>query len=471
MSDKTQGIVKELYGLVASPHKYDEFMHNLTRHLEEMKAEDDDASRELSTHIDHASALVDVVTPWKMATDDELHTLLEKKVHSSFAVNRSGEIIDANSSSKVAYDLQSGMSVDDLLLQSDTEDSLAGAIKRVITRRYSKNTPYNLLRLTDPDTGRAVLATIETYESSITHDAVAIVQTSDVAWPAHLGPILQDLFDFTRAEVDVLKLVVEGFRGPEIAMRRGASEATIRSQLGAIFRKSGTTSQIECVRMVMGLSMLHDADEGRAIAEMLQAEASQRYYPRHRQRHLIKLQNGRQLDYAIFGADEGETLLFYHCQVFGDAWMPDAVDEAKAAGLRIIAPLRPGFGRSTVYDGVYSDPEVFAKDVEELLDHLGVERATIISVSSGLVHSLAAVAQMPGRFAAITAAHPILPVRSLDDLEGTNGYNYLIPRARLLFPPALKLMCRAGFAFVQTAGASAFYRALLRSSPLSLIHI
>lgn len=465
MAGNAQDIVKELYRLVAEPQKYDEFMHNLTQHLEEVHSDDEVSAAELSDHIDHASALVDVVTPWNLAVDDELRALLERKIHSAFAVDRSGEIIDANSSSKLTYDLQSAMTVDDLPFLSDAEGSFSNAIRGAILHGQRSNMPSNVIRLTHSETGRAVLATIDTYQGSANQDVVAIVQTSDVAWPSHLGPILQDLFEFTRAEIDVLRLVVEGFRATDIAKRRDATEATIRTQLAAIFRKSGMTSQIECIRMVMGLSMLHDADEGRSIAQMLQLEASQHYYPRHHQRHVLELENGRQLDYAVFGATQGRTLLFYHCQVFGDAWLPDAVDEAKAAGFRIIAPLRPGFGRTTVYDGTYSDPDMFAEDIEVLLDHENVKEATILSVSSGLVHALAAVARMPGRFKGLTAAHPILPVLTLADLEGTNGYNYLIPRARLLFPPALKLMCRAGFAFVQTAGIAAFYRALLRSSP------
>lgn len=465
MAEPEQDIIKELYGLVAEPHKYDDFMYDLSQRLEQLVESDATAPENLSTHIEHASALVDVVTPWHFAVDDDLRELLEKKVNSAFAVNRSGEIIDANSSSKAVYELISGMFVKDLPFQGDTEDALAHAIKQVTTHAHGTNAPSNVVRLADQTTGRAILATIDAYSSKVTQDIVAIVQTSDVAWPAHLGPILQDLFKFTRAEIDVLRLVVEGHRVSEIMTMRGASEATVRSQLAAIFRKSGTTSQVECIRMIMGLAMLHDADEGRAIADRLQAEIGSSYYPRTQQRQVLKLSNGRIIDYSVFGAETGDTLLFYHCQVFGDSWFPEAVEMARSAGLRIIAPLRPGFGQTTVYDGPYCDPQVFSADVEELLDHENVETATIVSVSSGLVHAVAAVDRMPGRFKGISATHPILPVLSLDDLEGTNGYNYLIPRARLLFPPALKLMCRAGFAFVQTAGAAAFIRALLRYAP------
>lgn len=102
-------------------------------------------------------------------------------------------------------------------------------------------------------------------------------------------------------------------------------------------------------------------------------------------------------------------------------------------GMRIIGPLRPGFGQTTVYPGEASEPGDFVTDVRALLDHLGIDKVAIVSFSSGLVHALAAAAQMPESITGITACHPLLPVLSDEDLEGTNGYNDLLPHARLVF--------------------------------------
>ncbi len=466
MSDKEQDIVKELYALVAEPHRYDAFMYDLSQRLESLKEDHDETDHAaLLTHIDHASSLVDIVTPWRYAIDDDLREILDRKIHAAMAINTAGEIIDANSSAKYLYDLQSGQYANELPLSGPSETGFPDIVRQAFPDHYKRNNPNNIFRFTDTRSGKPVLVTTETYESMATQAQVVIVQTSDFAWPAYLGPILKDLFSLTQAEIDILQLVVEGFKVSEIRTRRGASEATVRSQLSAIFQKTGVGSQVECIRMVMGLSMLHDANQGRAIASELEASQGPSYFPRSHQRRVLTLENKRTIEYSVFGAKDGDVLLFYHCQVFGDSWFQGAVDAAHRAGLQIIAPLRPGFGQTTVYSGKYSDPHIFAADIEALLDHLNVNRASILSVSSGLVHALAAVHRMPGRFTGISATHPILPVLTTEDLEGTNGYNYLIPHARLRFPPALKLMCRAGFAFVQTAGVAAFLRALLRSAP------
>lgn len=89
----------------------------------------------------------------------------------------------------------------------------------------------------------------------------------------------------------------------------------------------------------------------------------------------------------------------------------------------------------------------------------------MLTLSSGLVHGLALAELIPDRITSITACHPLLPVLTDEDLEGTNGYNYLIPHARLHFPQAIKFLCKAGFAFVMRSGPAAFGKAVFRASP------
>lgn len=134
----------------------------------------------------------------------------------------------------------------------------------------------------------------------------------------------------------------------------------------------------------------------------------------------------------------------------------------------MIAPLRPGFGQTTLYDGGFSDPRTFAPEMERLLDHLGIEQAPIICVGSGLMHALATAGHNPARVLSITATHPWLPITKNEDMDGLSGFNKLIAHTRLHFPPGLRFMVKAGFAFVSKAGPGAFARSLLRDSPKDL---
>ena len=461
-------IISQLYAVVESPQRYEAFMQSLQDKIEALPTRDeadDSTPTFIGEHMNRACSLVDIVTPWRLDSDSELHGILAQKMQAMIALDAGGNVIDSNDAANVLYDLTPGATCEALPLDAHDRESLLRIVRETVAHRPARNSPNNVQRFRNRITDRTVLVTVEPYVQRHSGETYAIVRTSDIGWPSYLGSILQDLFDLTRAEVDVLRLMVEGDRVSEIAERRCASVTTIRSQLRSIFAKTDTGSQMDCVRMGFGLSLMHEADEGQLIAARIQAAQDTPLYPRDDQHRLFHLPGGRQIDYSTFGAEDGAPLLFYHCQTWGDVWFREAVDAASEAGFRIIAPLRPGFGQTTLYEGGYSDPRAFAPEIEVLLDHLDVERAPLISVGAGFVHALAAAERMPERLISITATHPWLPVLCNEDYEGFNGFNKLVAHTRLHFPQGLRFLVKAGFAFVSKSGPEAFARALLRDSP------
>lgn len=110
---------------------------------------------------------------------------------------------------------------------------------------------------------------------------------------------------------------------------------------------------------------------------------------------LMVLADGRCLAYAQYGLDTGRPLVVLHGLPGGrtQARMMDAA--ARQAGVRVIAPDRPGFG--------YSDPAPnlgfmdYAADLGQLLDHLSIPRATVAGISGGGAFALACAYRLPGR--------------------------------------------------------------------------
>jgi len=85
-----------------------------------------------------------------------------------------------------------------------------------------------------------------------------------------------------------------------------------------------------------------------------------------------------------------------------------------AAGYRVITPDLRGFGESDAPDGPYSI-ELFADDILELLDHLGIERAVIGGMSMGGYILLRLLLQAPER---VSAALFITTRSTADDETG-----------------------------------------------------
>jgi len=459
-------VIEQLYDVVSSPDRYDDFMRSLEAEMPSIrKMTHDGPSEQLQSHLDRAYGLVDVVTPWPSDGQSALDSVPRISIQPMIAADYAGQIVDANRAARVMYDLTPDSSLSDLPLDEHEKETIKSLTRDVIQGRDKRNSPNDVIRFHNLITERPMLLTLTPLIQSEGERMLAVIKTSDASWPSHLGPILTDIFDLSPAEIEVLRLLVTGEKVDDIANIRQNSVATVRTQLRSIYAKTDTKSQIECIRLTLGLALMHSTEEGRAVAHRIEASRDRRAYPREEDRTILKLKNGREIDYTVFGDPNGQPVLFCHDQVLGDTWFCDAVEDAAGQGLKIIAPLRPGFGRTTLYKGRFSDPRVFARDVAELLQHLDAGCLPIIAMRGGLVHALALTSLLPARISSVTVGNPILPVTNDADLEGTNGYNRLIPHTRLHFPQALKFLVKTGFAYVTAKGPEAFVTAVLRASP------
>jgi pimeloyl-ACP methyl ester carboxylesterase len=111
---------------------------------------------------------------------------------------------------------------------------------------------------------------------------------------------------------------------------------------------------------------------------------------------LITLRDSRQLAYADYGDPLGQPIIYFHgcpsSRLEAAFWH----ERAAANGYRLVAPDRPGCGRSdpqpgrTVLDVV--------DDVQQLADHLGWARFGVIGMSVGMPSVAACAYRIPDRF-------------------------------------------------------------------------
>jgi DNA-binding CsgD family transcriptional regulator len=85
--------------------------------------------------------------------------------------------------------------------------------------------------------------------------ARAIIFLTDTAQPAPVDTVaLKRLYSLSEAESRMTEALCSGGTLLEVATRLGVSEATVRSQLQSVFRKTGTARQPDLVKLVLSLS-------------------------------------------------------------------------------------------------------------------------------------------------------------------------------------------------------------------------
>jgi pimeloyl-ACP methyl ester carboxylesterase len=90
---------------------------------------------------------------------------------------------------------------------------------------------------------------------------------------------------------------------------------------------------------------------------------------------------------------------------------------AAAAGVRLLALDRPGYGGSDPLPAGTGDewPAVVAADTAAVLDALGIERCGLLAWSGGALPAVATAARLPDRVAALVIAAGLVPRQAYED--------------------------------------------------------
>lgn len=138
----------------------------------------------------------------------------------------------------------------------------------------------------------------------------------------------------------------------------------------------------------------------------------------------LRLKDGRTLAWAEYGDPLGAPVFYFHAA--GSCLLEGACfhEDAKAQGLRLIAPSRPGAWQSTPKPQM--QPLEYASDCVELADAIGVRRFVTTGNSNGGLFTMAVAHALPQR---VTGAAPVNCTSPLAD-----------PAVRAIAPLSLKLM-------------------------------
>jgi pimeloyl-ACP methyl ester carboxylesterase len=132
--------------------------------------------------------------------------------------------------------------------------------------------------------------------------------------------------------------------------------------------------------------------------------------------NLILLRDGRKLEITEYGDRSGHPTFFFHGLIGSHHQASYISDEAGRIGIRIIAPNRPGVGRSEFIERKTALESV--ADVEDVARALELDEFSLIGISGGTPYALAALSQLAHRVKTVTLISGMGPMQLPGALRG-----------------------------------------------------
>jgi pimeloyl-ACP methyl ester carboxylesterase len=124
---------------------------------------------------------------------------------------------------------------------------------------------------------------------------------------------------------------------------------------------------------------------------------------------LFATRNGRMLEVREYGDPAGHPAFFFHGLIGSHHQASYIAEQAARQGLRIIAPNRPGVGRSEFVERASALEAV--PDVEDIAAALGLDEFSVIGLSGGTPYALACLCRLGPRVRTTTVISGMGPLR------------------------------------------------------------
>lgn len=306
---------------------------------------------------------------------DLIATLAPFDSLAAFIINTDLNVVACNEGAIKAFEIQDGAHLGSFKLSEEAQLILSEGLDAVFKE---DGTPLRLLQVDSPTKTGPALFQIRKINVADQHGpGVALVITTQCHWQEIIGQILKEIFKLTLAEQGVVRGLVEGLSASAIAAERGTGEGTVRGQIKSVMAKMNARSQSEVIRLVLSLrDISKGSQEMRSLQHPLPARVSEGWIQAEvwKPFKTLILPDGRKMDYHDMGPVTGRPVLCSHMGYCLARWHAPMIMLAYRHSLRVICPIRPGYGLSDNIDPKASVLDAVRADTRYLLENLGIER-------------------------------------------------------------------------------------------------
>lgn len=387
--------------------------------------------------------------------------------HAALVVLGSLIVEAANSGAQSAFGVRAGDSLDQLNLPPEMRTALIATMQDVLNKSEPSET---ILKAELATKGGAMLFRIVRIAEVLEDGPAALIISTHFHWREKIGELLGSVFQLTGAEQNVVRLLIEGLDTKSIATTRNTSEGTVRGQIKSITGKMNLRSQKDIVRLVMALGEFPKGTSAEGGTELAMPGLSTHWLESEVWKPFKSLSatDDRTLTYHDMGPPTGDPVLYSHMGSCMVRWPRSMIRLAFERNLRIICPIRAGYGHSDNHDLRTNPFDAVRDDTVLLLESLGVSRLPYVVQGSDfpfaadlIAHRRDIVSELIG-----IGARPCLPGGL--NMDGPGRWQKFFVSTARNAPHLVQFASQAVMAMCKRIGPEAMLRQLCKDSPADL---
>ena len=384
-------LIANSYRSLTDPAAFDDMIEAWNRKLAVMESEADWTEQQLGQDLfGHLARLGALAENTVAVAEDPIRQTVEATEIATMVQTPEGRVVAINDAGVALFGSLAG-SIDGLnWLDPDSTADLA-AIRRSAAR--NGNRQRAILRHADADSSADQLVEAQILKVPGSDTGFVAIRSLALPWSAGVGGALAEAFALTEAELDVLRLFYLLRDLDKVALTRGVSLKTVRTQFKTILMKTQAHSQVNLLHLVAMLCARVAADRSGTEMGWSDPFGSERIFLRP---------GGKKLAYSTIGPAQGQPVLWVHGPGFNGIPPQDLIDRILAAGGRLILPCRPAHGNSE-RDPAQSIEDDQASALADLAEALDLRRCLAVGTTCSAQALHLARDRVPDRIGTIVA--------------------------------------------------------------------
>lgn len=455
-------LIASLYDIALEPERLDELVSHWTNRIDTSVGSQRPESSPLADlgvlsderimpHLSRVEGILQSMMISSEAVFSSIDDWVRMKNHAAIVFDRNARVVTMNAAADQAFRISPGAGIAELGL----EEADAEFLRQCLVRQVNSSPRQRLLRLRQRgDSPPLVALVVDPLLEN--RDYVGVI-TSAVSWPGKLSGLLEASFGLTGAECDVLKDLTLGRNVREMAIETGRSEGTIRTHIHALLSKTETRTQVEVVRLALGLFDVASAfgtdDAGRPDARSLN-----NIY------QTMMLSDGRRFNYLDLCDKGGKPFLLLPGNISLTRLPADAEFKLAQSGYRMIVPIRAGYGFSSPLPAGQDAADTGVADIVELLRFLKIGPVPIVCMVSDMRIATQLAVREEGLVTAIIGASAMLPLVEPGHFARLDKFTRFVMANGRAAPRTLGFIAMIFFIFAYRQGVKRFLELVLDGS-------